>query len=89
MTRRSVVIGLWLVFAFLAWNVIFDRLVADAAAEFTQQQVLRQQAGERVTSIHDGFSPRVRDAALQASLWTAPIVAAGVVCVHFSFRRAR
>jgi hypothetical protein len=89
MMRRGVVTALWLAFAFLTWNVIFDRLVADAAAEYTQQQVLRQQAGETLTTIHDGFSPRVRAAARQASMWTAPIVAAGAAIVYFSFRRVR
>jgi hypothetical protein len=89
MMRRGVVTVLWLVFAFVAWNVIFDRLVADAAAEFTQQQVRRQQAGETLTTIHDGFSPRVREAAVQASLWTAPILVVGAAVIHFSFRRVR
>ena len=89
MTRRRVVVVLWCVFAFVAWNVIFDRLVATAAVEFTRDQVMRHQGGQPLTSIHDGFSPRVRDAALLASLWTAPIVAAGALSIFFSFRQVR
>jgi hypothetical protein len=89
MTRRGLVISLWLVFACVAWNVIFDRLVWTAATEFTREQVLRHQAGDPVTSIHEGFSPRVRAAALHASLWTLPIVAAGAALTFVSFRRVR
>ena len=89
MTRPAVVVGLWLAFAFVSWNVMFDRFVWIAATEFTQDQIVRQRRGEALTSIHDGFSPRVRDAALQASLWTAPIVAAGVVALYLSVRRVR
>jgi hypothetical protein len=89
MRRPAVVIALWLAFAFVAWNVIFDRLVSIAATEFTREQVLHWQAGEALTTIHEGFSPRVSTAALQASLWTLPIVAAGAAAMYFSSRRAR
>jgi hypothetical protein len=73
----------------VSWNVIFDQLVWTAATEFTQAQVLRHQRGEPLTTIHDGFSPRVRDAAVRASLWTLPILAVGAVSVYVSFRRVR
>jgi hypothetical protein len=89
MTRRRVLIALWLAFAFVAWNVMFDRLVWTAATEFTRDQILQFHDGEPVTSIHDGFSPHVREAAWQASLWTLPLVAAGAASIYFSFRRVR
>jgi hypothetical protein len=88
MTRR-VLVALWLVFAFVAWNVIFDQLVATSAVEFTRDQVTRHHQGQPVTSIHDGFSPRVGEAAVEASLWTLPILAAGALATFFSFRRVR
>jgi hypothetical protein len=89
MTRLGVAIALWCVFAFVTWNVIYDRLVAVAAVEFTRDQITRHQTGQPVTSIHEGFSPRVREAALEASLWTTPILAAGALSVFLSFRRGR
>lgn len=89
MTGRWLVIALWCAFVFVAWNVIFDQLVWTAAMEFTREQVTRHHAGQSVTSIHDGFSPRVATAAVQASLWTLPIIAAGAAFVYFSFRRLR
>jgi hypothetical protein len=89
MTYRAVVVALWGAFAFVAWNVIFDQLVWTAATEFTREQITRHQSGQTVTSIHAGFSPRVGDAALQASLLTLPIVAAGAASIYFAFRRER
>jgi hypothetical protein len=89
MTERRLVAALWLAFAVVAWNVIFDRLVWTAATEFTREQVVRYQAGQSVTSIHDGFSPQMRRAALQASLWTLPIILAGAAAVFLPFRRVR
>jgi hypothetical protein len=89
MTQRTLTVALWCAFAFVAWNVIFDRLVWTAAMEFTQQQVTLHQTGQPVTSIHDGFSPRVRTAAVQASLWTLPIIVTGGIAVYLSCRQAR
>ena len=89
MSRRAVVIALWSAFAFVTWNVIFDRLVWTAATEFTREQVTAHRAGRPLTTIHDGFSPRVRDAAFEASLWTLPVIAAGALTVYLSFRQGR
>ena len=89
MTRPRVVLLLWLVCAFVVWNVVFDRYVAIAAIEFTRDQVLRYDRGDTLTTIHDGFSPQVRGAALAASLWVTPIVAAGAAAFYYTRRRAR
>ena len=89
MARRAVVATLWAVFAFVTWNVMFDRQVHVAAVEFTRDQILRHQNGAMLISIHDGFSPRVREAAMQATLWVVPILLAGAVSVFIPFRRIR
>ena len=85
--RRGIVIALWIAFAFVTWNVIFDRYVANAAVEFTREQILRHQQGQATTAIDVGFSPRVRHAAWRASLWTSPILVAGALSIYFGFRR--
>lgn len=87
MTQQRAVLALWLVFAGVAWNVIFDRLVWTAAMAFTREQVVRYQNRQPLTSIHDGFSPEVGTAALQATLWTLPIVGVGAAAVAFGARR--
>ena len=89
MTRVRLVAVLWAVFAFVTWNVIFDRRVQVAAEEFTVEQVVRHQNGSPTVSIHDGFSPRVRDAALRATLWVVPILGVGALTTFVSFRQER
>jgi hypothetical protein len=87
MSRLAVAVALWVAFVFIAWNVIYDRYVAVAAVEFTRQQILAYDRGAPLTPIHDGFSPRVRDAAWRASLLVSPIAVAGGVAIYMAFRR--
>jgi hypothetical protein len=86
MSRRAV-IGLWIAFAFVTWNVIFDRLVAAAALEFTQEQIARYERGEPTARIDDAFQPHVRRAALVASIPAGAILAGGLVVVKLASRR--
>jgi hypothetical protein len=65
------------VFTFVGWNVAFDREVARAGNEFTRTQIARYERGEATTPIARGFTPRVREAALSASVVGAAIAAAG------------
>lgn len=77
--HRHTVICLWLGFAFVTWNVVFDREVAVAGVAFTREQVLRYQQGQHVSSIDDAFSPYVRGAALTASAWAVGVLTCGAV----------
>jgi hypothetical protein len=85
MSRFGLVVSLWLACVGVVWHVIFDRSVATAALEFTREQVVRYQAGEPTTGIHAGFSPRVRQAAWQASLWVSPLVVAGACASYLAY----
>ena len=87
MSRLGWAIALWLAFAFVTWNVIYDRYVAVSAVQFTRQQILSYERGEPLTSIHEGFSPRIGDAAWRASLLTSPVLLAGGAAVYAVFRR--
>ena len=89
MMRCGVVAALWAVFAFVTWNVIFDRHVMVSAVEFTRDQILRSQRGDALISIHEGFSPRVRHAAVQATLAVVPVIAAAALTLFLTFRRGR
>lgn len=89
MMRMGVVAALWAVFAFVTWNVIFDRHVLVSAVEFTRDQIVRSQNGDALISIHEGFSPRVRHAAVQATLWVVPVMTAAALTLFLTFRRGR
>jgi hypothetical protein len=69
----------WLVFGFVAWNVVFDRRVAVAAVAFTREQTLNHQQGRPLLSIDDGFSPSVRSAAMGAAQWAGGLTALGLI----------
>ena len=87
MSRLTVAMALWATCVFVAWNVIYDRYVAVSAVEFTRQQIRAYERGGQLTSIHDGFSPRVSDAARRASLLVSPIALAGGLAIYVTFRR--
>ena len=70
---------LWAVFAFVVWNVVFDRRVYESSVRFTQEQIQAFQAGQPVASIDSAFRPQVRQAALEASAWGGSVLAAGFV----------
>lgn len=76
-SRRAALLA-WLVFASVAWNVVFDRQVAVAGARFVQASVERHQAGRPFVTIARGYRPEVSRAAWQASLWAGAILAAGL-----------
>jgi hypothetical protein len=50
---------------------------------------VRYHNGDALISIHEGFSPSVRQAAVQATLWIVPIMAVGTLTTWLTFRRAR
>ncbi len=75
MTQRRFVIALWLTFAFVTWNVVFDRRVADAALAFTREQIMRYQEGAAGRSNRRRLQPDVWSAALHASLYAGAVLA--------------
>jgi hypothetical protein len=77
----------WAVFAFVVWNVVFDRRVYEASVDFTQQQILNFQMGQPVASIEAAFRPQVRRAALEATAWGGSVLAAGIALTMVVKRR--
>src|ERR671919_1235900 len=77
--RVRLVLILWAVFAFVVWNVVFDRRVYESSVTFTQQQIQATQTGQPVASIDAAFRPQIRRAALEASAWGGSVLAAGFV----------
>lgn len=85
---RRVALIVWSAFAFVTWNVVFDRQVYLAAVEFTQQQIERQQRGEPVSSIDAAFRPRLREAAARAFVCGGSVLVAGIVLASIVGRQA-
>jgi hypothetical protein len=81
MRRRRLAAALWLAFAFVTWNVVFDRGVADAARTFTREQIERDQDGAALVPIEIGFSPKLRPAALRATAYAGVVLLCGAVVI--------
>ena len=72
-------LGLWTVLALIVFNVTFDWQTRVAGLEFAGAQLRRYAAGEPLPTINEGFSPMVRSAALQSSVWLGLILGTGVI----------
>jgi hypothetical protein len=86
-TARKTALVLWAAFAFVTWNVVFDRHVYVAAVQFTQAQIRSHQRGERVSSIESAFTPQLGHAARQATLWGGAVLVTGLLLIVFVDRR--
>lgn len=85
--RPRVALTLWLIFAFIVWNAVFD-----AGVRAAQWRYLRQQA-----RYHEGRGPRarmrevmdagIRDSARRASAWGGGIALAGIGALALARRR--
>ena len=89
MRSRRVDIACWILCAFVAWNVAFDREVAVAGSEFARQQIISYQQGQPVRTIEQAFIPRVHAAALMATGWAVLVAAIGAAVIAFGARRTR
>jgi len=74
-------IGLWLLLAVVVFNVRFDWQARAANHAFVRAQLARQQRGEPLPTINEGFRPMVRQAALDSSVWLVLISAGGSLAV--------
>jgi hypothetical protein len=80
-------LGLWIAFAVVVWNVSFDRQVKTAGRAFMHEQLARHTRGLPVTTINDGFRPRIRAAAVRSSAWSLLIAGTGVAATAWAARR--
>lgn len=89
MWGRRLAIGLWLALAFVTWNVVFDRQVSLAAAQFTRDNVERRLRGDEARTIDAAYRPLVGAAARSASLWAGGVLAVGAVALGVAGRSRR
>ncbi len=85
--RRRLAAALWLVFALVAWNVLFDAAVKDGVSDYLNRQALHQQGRGPAVGIFDVMRPAVSRGALVASAWALPIAVVGVVGAYLGARR--
>jgi hypothetical protein len=84
--RRAAVLA-WLAFAFVAWNVMFDRGNYVAGVQFAQTSIELHQQGRQPLTIADGYQPLVRASAARATLGAAVILVAGLALIFLTSTR--
>lgn len=87
--RRAVVtaVALWLVFAFLVWNVIFDRVVVLAGRRYSHDAVVLYRSSGQYLKIDDVMRPAVRRGVRLASAVAGGIVVVGLVLIRYAATR--
>ena len=92
MTRRGSVrlaVVLWLVFAFVVWNVIFDRMLVLAGRRYSYDAFVLFHSTGHYLKIDDVMRPAVGRALRVASLTAAGIVVASMALIRVAARRDR
>jgi hypothetical protein len=83
MTARRVAIGLWIVWAVLAWNVVFDHVIIVAGREYLAAAVSAADAGGPYAQMDQWMHP-----ATVRGVWIASAVAATILVIGFVAIRA-
>lgn len=83
--RRSVVTAaaLWLVFAFLVWNVIFDRIIVLAGRRYSYDATLALRAGHYIR-IDDVMRPAIAHGVRVASIAAGLVLLVGIGLIRLA-----
>jgi hypothetical protein len=79
-SRRA--LALCLLFTLATWNVAFDAMVALEGARFTRTSAERYQDGLPPITIEAAYRPRVRRAALYATLLASAVLVTGPIAAR-------
>lgn len=87
--RRQVRLAyaLWLILAFVAWNVVFDRVLVLAGRRYSHAAATAFAAGQAPVLIAPWMAHARNDAVRLASLVAGPIAVAGIAAVALASRR--
>jgi hypothetical protein len=89
--RRSVALAvvLWLVFAFVVWNVVFDRMVVLAGRRYSHDAVTLYRSTGRYLLIDDVMRPAVVHAVRVASAVGGGTAVVGLMLVGIAANREK
>ena len=83
LTRRErVAVGLWLVLALVAWNGLYDILLARSTQHYLFQAALHQAGLGPPVDLTKALDVGVRDARWLATLWAGTVLLAGMITVR-------
>ncbi|MGC4082868.1 MAG: hypothetical protein QM736_12330 [Vicinamibacterales bacterium] len=85
--RVAAAIVLWLVFAFLVWNVIFDRVLVLAGRRYSHDATVLYRTTGRYLAIDDVMRPAIAHGVRVASLSAGAIVVAALTLIRLAAAR--
>jgi hypothetical protein len=88
MNRSRLAIALWLVWAVVVWNVVFDRVLIEAGREYVRTAMAAANGPGPYARIDDRMLPAVTQALVAASAAAGVIVLVGLAAVRVASRRA-
>ena len=86
--RRKIVVAvvLWLLFAAVVWNVIFDRLIVLAGRRYSHDAYVLYRSTGRYLLINDVMRPAMAHAVRIASVVAGAIAVVALIAIRFAAR---
>jgi len=81
-TRQRAATWLWILFAFVVWNVVFDRVIVQAGRDYVDLAMATARTNAPYVKIDDTMRP-----ARSRALWLATASATAILVVFISARR--
>jgi hypothetical protein len=88
MNRRRLAAALWIVWAVVVWNVVFDRVLVEAGREYVRSALAAADGSGPYARIDDRMRPALSRALGAASAAAGVIVVVGLVALRLAARRA-
>jgi ABC-type Fe3+ transport system permease subunit len=88
MNRSRLAIVLWLVWAIVVWNVVFDRVLVNAGRDYVRTAMAAANGRGPYARIDDRMLPALTQALVAATAAALVIVLVGLVAIRGATRRA-
>jgi ABC-type Fe3+ transport system permease subunit len=86
--RQRLAVALWVVWAIVVWNVVFDRVLVNAGRDYVRTAMAAASGPGPYARIDDRMRPALTQALVAASAAAVAIVLVGLVAIRVAVRRA-
>ena len=89
MNRPRLAAALWVVWAVVVWNVVFDRVLVNAGRDYVRSAMAAANGSGPYARIDDWMRPALTRALGAGSVAAGGVVLVGLVALRLAARRAR
>jgi hypothetical protein len=86
---RQLAVSLWILWAIVVWNVVFDRVLVLAGRQYVYTASVAARESGRYLRVGDSMGPAIARGVRLASASALGILAAGFVLIPVAVRRLR